>query len=87
MVFGGKINLQGDGTLNGVETGSANGTIFLGVKIDGIYKIDKRGFGGAVIKVGKQGPIHLNLVVVNGERGVLFIQTDTKSLSSGFLQQ
>jgi len=86
-VFGGQINLHGDGTLNGSETGSDNGTIFLGAKITGAYKIDSRCFGGAVVTIGQQSFIHLNLVVVNGQKGVLFIQTDAGSQSSGFLQQ
>jgi hypothetical protein len=87
LAYGGQINLRRDGTLNGSETGSINGTIFKGAKISGAYKIAKKCFGAAVVQVGNDSPIHLDLVVVNGEKGVLFIQTDANSLSSGFLQQ
>jgi hypothetical protein len=87
LVYAGQINLKGDGTLSGSETGSINGTIFTGAKVSGAYKVGKPCFGGAVVTVGNNAPIHLNLVVVNGEKGVLFIQTDSNSLSSGMLQQ
>jgi len=87
LVFGGQIVFHGDGTLDGTETISVNGGIASGLKITGAYKVDKRCFGGAVIFVNNQGPVHLNLAAVNGERGVYLIQTDAGSLVSGFSQQ
>jgi hypothetical protein len=87
LVYGGQITLLAGGTLKGSETGSVNGTIFTGAKISGAFKINKQCLGGAVISVGHGSPIHLNLVVVNGEKGVLFIRADANTLSSGFLQQ
>jgi hypothetical protein len=87
LAVGGQITLRGNGTLSGSETGSVDGTIFRGDKISGAFKIGKHCTGAAVISVKKNSPIHLNLVVVNGQKGVLFIQEDANTLSSGFLQQ
>jgi len=87
QTYGGEINLRGDGTITGTETGSANGTIFQNAAVSGAFKIDRICQGGAVITVGQGSLIHLNLVVVNAQKTVLFIQTDASSLSSGILQQ
>jgi hypothetical protein len=86
LVLGGQVTLLAGGTLKGSESGSDNGTIFTGVKVTGAFKIGKQCFGAAVTKAGPQ-TIHSNLIVVNGQKGVLFIQTDANTLSSGFLQQ
>jgi hypothetical protein len=87
LAFAGQITLHGDGTLNGIETVSVNGSIAAKQKISGAYKVGHRCQGAAVIQVGNQGPIHLNLVVVNGGSGILFIQADANTLVSGSLQQ
>ena len=82
----GQVNLHADGTLDGTETLSVNGSISKGLKISGIYKFSPQCFGGAVIKVGNIGPIHLDLQAVNGQQRILFIQTNANTLSSGSLQ-
>jgi hypothetical protein len=87
VALGGQIDLHGGGTLKGSATESVDGTIVTGVKIEGGFKIGKQCFGAAVVKVGQQSPVHLSLIVVNHEKGVLFIQEDANSLLSGFLQQ
>jgi hypothetical protein len=87
LAFAGQITLRGDGTLNGTETVSINGSISSKQIISGAYKIGHPCLGAAVIQVGNQGPIHLNLVVVNGEHGILFIEADANTLLSGSLQQ
>jgi hypothetical protein len=87
LVYGGQINLKGGGALSGTENGSINGTIFTGATVSGAYKVGKPCTGGAVVYVGQNSPIGLNLVVVNGEKAVLFIQTDTGSLSAGILEK
>ena len=87
LAFAGQITLRGDGTLSGTETVSVNGSIAAKQKISGAYKVGHRCQGAAVIQVGNQGPIHLNLVVVNGGHGILFIQGDSNTLVSGSLQR
>jgi hypothetical protein len=87
LVLGGQITLRGDGTLTGTETVSINGTVATKQKISGAFKVIHICQGAAVIQVGKQGPIHLNLVVVNGGHGILFIQGDSNTLVSGSLQR
>jgi hypothetical protein len=87
LAFVGQITLRGNGTLNGTQTASVNGSIASKQKITGVYKIGHPCQGAAVIQVDNQSPIHLNLVVVNDGRGILFIQTDANNLLSGSLQQ
>lgn len=87
LAIAGQITLSGNGTLKGTATVSVNGSIASKQKISGAYKVLHICQGAAVIDVGNQGPIHLNLVVVNGERGILFIQADSNSLLSGSLQR
>ena len=78
---------RGDGTPTGTETVSINGTVAFETKISGAFKVIRVCQGAAVIQVGNQGPIGLNLVVVNGGRGILFIQGDSNTLVSGSLQR
>lgn len=87
LVYGGQITLHGGGTVSGSLVGSVNGKILTRQKVSGGYKVGKRCFGAASIKVGNQSFIGWNLVVVNGENSVLFIQTNDNSLWSGILQR
>jgi hypothetical protein len=87
LAIAGQITLRGDGTVNGTGTVSINGSIATKQNISGAYKVGHQCQGSAVIQVGNQGTSHLNLVIVNGERGLLFIQTDADSLLSGSLQR
>ena len=86
LAFAGQITLHGDGTLSGTQTASVNGSIASKQKISGVYKVAHNCQGAAVIEVNNQSPINLNLVVVNGGHGILFIRTDAKNLLSGSLQ-
>jgi hypothetical protein len=85
--YGGLLNIQGNGTLTGTRWGSVNGTISSGDAVSGVYKIDKRCFGGAVLSINHGSPTHFNLVVVNGEHMVLFVQTDAGTVLSGSWEQ
>jgi hypothetical protein len=87
LAISGQITLREDGTVNGTGTVSINGSIATKQNISGAYKVGHQCQGSAVIQVGNQGTTHLNLVVVNGERGILFIQADAGSLLSGSLQR
>lgn len=87
LAFAGQITLHGDGTLNGTQTVSVNGSIASKQKISGAYKVGRPCLGAAVLEINNQGPIHMILVVVNGGRGILFIQADANTLLSGSLQQ
>lgn len=87
LVFAGGVVSHGDGTLNGSATVSINGSIFSSQRVSGAFKIGAQCNGKAVLQIGSQGPIHLNLVVVNGGRELLFIQEDANTLVSGSLQK
>lgn len=85
--FGGQWTLRGNGTIVGTRWGSVDGSISSGDAISGAFKISRICQGGAVIGVNQESPIHLNLVVVNGEHEVLFLQTDAGTVLSGTLEQ
>jgi len=87
LAFAGQITLRGNGTLSGTQTASVNGSIASKQESSGVYKVGHNCQGAAVIEVDNQSPIHLNLVGVNGGRGILFVQADANTLLSGSLQQ
>ena len=87
LAFAGQITLHGGGTLSGSQITSVNGSISTKQKISGAYKVGHQCQGAAVIEVDNQGPIHLNLIVVNGGQEILFIQGDSNTLVSGSLQR
>jgi hypothetical protein len=86
LALSGQINFHGDGTLDGTETTSTNGVITSG-KISGGYKIGDRCFGAASISVGGHNFIHLDLFVVNGGKGIDFIQADFHTMVAGSMRQ
>ncbi len=87
LALAGKVVLHGNGTLDGIETTSENGSVTSGQKIGGGIKILPRCIGAASIEIGNSGPIHLNLVVVDGGAQVLFIEVDDQTLISGSLER
>jgi hypothetical protein len=86
LALSGQIKFHGDGTLDGTETTSVNGVITSGT-ISGGYKVGNRCFGAASISVGNHNFIHLDLFVVNGGKGIDFIQADFHTMVSGSMQQ
>jgi hypothetical protein len=86
LAIAGQITLR-DGVVNGTATVSVNGSIASNQNISGGYKVTHICQGAAVISINHQGPIHLNLVEVNNEREILFIEVDSNSLFSGSLQR
>jgi hypothetical protein len=86
IVFSGQIKLS-QGVISGTESGSVNGQIFTGAKVDGGAKIGRRCFGKAVVSVNHQSPLHLSLVVVNGGKEILFIDADNGAVVSGSLKR
>jgi len=87
LAIAGEVALRGAGTLKGAATISVDGSIAKGQKISGGFKVIRGCTGAAVIDIGNQGPIHLELVAVSGERGVLFIQIDDNTVLAGSLRQ
>jgi hypothetical protein len=87
LALGGQINLHAGGTISGSQVVSVNGSLSAKQKISGAYKVGRQCQAAAVLSIDNHGPIHLNLVVVNGEQGILFIQADSNTLVSGSLQR
>jgi hypothetical protein len=74
------------GVISGTASGSFNGQIFTGEKVGGAYKVNTDCQGAAVVSV-KQQSLHLNLVVVNGGKEILLIDTDSGIVVTGSLQR
>jgi hypothetical protein len=86
IALNGQVKLH-RGVISGTTSGSINGQTFSGEKVSGLYKVGSNCRGGAVISVNQQSPLGLSLVVVNGGKQILFIDTDKGLVVSGSLQQ
>lgn len=86
LVFEGQVKLS-QGVMSGTVSGSLNGQVFKGWKIDGAVKVGKTCAGKAVVSVNKEPPLHLDLVVVNGGNDIMFIATDDQTGVTGSLQR
>jgi hypothetical protein len=85
IALNGQVKLH-RGVISGTTSGSINGQTFTGEKVSGLYKVGSNCRGGAVISV-NQSRLGLSLVVVNGGKQILFIDTDKGLVVSGSLQQ
>ncbi len=86
IALNGQVKLH-RGVISGTTSGSVNGQTFTGEKVSGLYKVGSNCRGGAVISVNQQSPLGLSLVVVNGGKQILFIDTDKGLVVSGSLRQ
>jgi hypothetical protein len=86
IAFSGQVKLH-QGVISGTESGSVGGQIFTGEKVSGAAKIGSNCFGKAVVSINHQSTLHLDLVVVNGGKEILLIDTDSGVVLTGFLQQ
>jgi len=86
LVFEGEVKVQ-QGVISGTASGSLNGQIFKGWKVDGAVKVGKTCVGKAVVSLNQEPPLHLNLVVVNGGNEIVFIATDDQNGVTGSLKR
>ena len=83
------VNGSGDGVINGLMSASEDGTIysFTQAPVTGSYSIGSNCQGTASITLKGQLPMNYSLVVVNGGKEILAIETDPDTVSSGTLQR
>jgi len=87
VAMGGQLVLNGTGSITGTATLSLNGTIVNAVPVTGTYTINSNCTGNAQITPKGQSPIKLALVVVNADKEMMAVETDTNTIVSGTLQE
>ena len=83
----GQLTLNGTGGITGRETLSLNGTIHSSVVVSGSYKINSNCTGSATFTPSGLTALHFNLVVVNGGKEIMALQTDKNSIVTGTFQE
>jgi hypothetical protein len=85
IAVGGQISLDGKGSVSGTATLSLNGTIENSLTVTGTYSINSDCTGTAQITPQGLSPINLSLLVVNADKEIMAIETDTNTIVSGTL--
>jgi hypothetical protein len=86
VAFVGQLKLNGAGALTGTETISLNGAITSGVPVTGTYQINSNCTGTAAITPQGSPTRNVNLVIVNGGKELMVIETDANTVVVGALQ-
>ena len=82
-------NPTGEGMISGQLAGTENGTILKFAKepVTGSYTIGANCWGRAIIKPKSRSAMHFSLLIVDGGREMLAIETDANTVVSGTLQR
>lgn len=83
----GRLTLSGTGSISGTETLSLDGTIHASVSVTGSYTINSNCTGSATITPTGLSAVHLNLVVVNGGKELLAVETDPNTIVTATFQE
>jgi len=84
--YAGQLVLNGAGKLTGSVTLSQDGSIASGVALTGTYQINSNCTGSAVITPTGLPAMNAHLVVVNGGKQLMVIETDATTIITGLLQ-
>jgi hypothetical protein len=87
IAAGGRLTLNGTGSITGTATFSINGSITSSASTTGTYSINPDCTGTASLSPRGLPTINLNLLVVNGGKEIMFIETDTNTVVTGSMQQ
>ncbi len=82
----GQLVLNGAGKLTGTANISQDGSIASGVALTGTYQINSNCTGSAVVTPKGLPAMKANLVVVNGGKELMVIETDATTVITGSLQ-
>jgi len=86
MAASGQLVLNGEGSLTGTLTSSVNGAIS-SLPVTGTYQINSNCTGTATFTPEGQSAINISVVIVNGGKELMFIETDANTIVSGTLQE
>ena len=87
VAVAGRLSLNGTGSITGTETLSLNGAISSSVPVTGTYQINADCTGTATFTPNGFSPTHLSLVVVNADKEIMVIETDSNTIVAGTFQQ
>jgi hypothetical protein len=87
VAVGGRLTLNGTGSITGTETLSLNGSIHNSVQTTGTYKINPDCTGSASITPKGLSTVNMNLVVVNAGKEIMAVETDTNTIVLGTFQE
>jgi hypothetical protein len=87
VAFNGLLALDGSGNLSGSTSGSVDGQVFSGLSVSGTYQVKSNCTGTLTFQISGQQTQHASLVVVNGGKSMLLLETDTGTIVSGSGQQ
>lgn len=87
VAMAGQLVLNGTGSISGKATLSLNGNIVNAVPVTGTYSISSNCTGTAQITPSGQSAINLALVVVDADKEMMAVETDTNTIVSGILQE
>jgi hypothetical protein len=82
----GRLVLNGTGSLTGTTTFSLNGSIAT-LPVTGTYQINSDCTGKATFTPKGQSAINISVVLVNGGKEIMFIETDANTIVTGSLQE
>ncbi|MFY9905166.1 MAG: hypothetical protein WBX02_21830 [Terriglobales bacterium] len=82
----GQFVLNGKGSLTGTATFSLDGSIAT-LPVTGTYQINSNCTGTLVFTPEGQSAVNLGVVIVNGGKELMFIETDANTIVSGTLQE
>jgi hypothetical protein len=87
VAVGGRLTLNGTGSIIGTETLSLDGVIHSSVPVSGTYQINSDCTGSATITPKGLTPTNLSLLVVNADKEIMAIETDSNTIVTGTFQQ
>jgi hypothetical protein len=87
VAVAGRLTLNGTGSITGTETLSLNGVIHSSVPVSGTYQINSDCTGSATITPKGLSPTNLNLLVVNADKEIMAIETDSNTIVTGTFPQ
>ena len=87
VALAGELGLNGTGSVSGTATISANGAITNAASVTGTYTINSDCTGTAKITPKGLPAINLSLLVVNSDREIMAVETDSNTIVAGTLQQ
>jgi hypothetical protein len=83
----GRLTLNGTGSITGTETMSVNGAIHSSLQTTGTYQINANCTGAASFTPKVLPTVNFSLVVVNGGKQIMAVETDTNSIVTGTFQE
>lgn len=87
VAMGGQLILNGAGSVTGTATLSLNGSIVNSVPVSGTYQINSDCTGSAQVTPQGLSAINLSLLIVNADKEIMAIETDTNTIVAGTLQE